>query len=159
MIWWKSPSFIKIYFACEWHIIKISGRSKEKFCLSADNRKRGPRTERFLPKYRKNRKKVLWQKGALLAERACFGIVTVIKKLQKYCRKRPLSAERDLFLPKAHLSADSVFLPNYRKTLKTESITAEISADTFGRKTTERPFWSPTNKYCYWNISFRMILM
>ena len=50
-----------------------SGRPKEKLCLSAESRKRASEIYPFLPKYRKNRKRVFLQKETLSAETWSFG--------------------------------------------------------------------------------------
>ena len=53
-------------------VILCSGRPKEEFCHSAESRKRAFQRYSFLPKYRKNRKRVFLQKWHLSAEIGSF---------------------------------------------------------------------------------------
>ena len=54
------------------NIFQISGRQKEKFCLSAESRKTASQKCSFLQKYRKNRKRVFLPKYHLSAEKGSF---------------------------------------------------------------------------------------
>ena len=64
-----------VYRQPQWREISItnSGQPKGKFLLSANNRKTTLQTETFLPKYRKNRKRVFLPKETLSVENTtCF---------------------------------------------------------------------------------------